>query len=739
MTTNNIKIQTFSTELDNLCADLISWQHTYLIQQEPTIQTTETNQHNRPFHQEIANLIELKNDFSVRKTHYETEGQQLSIGIMGQVKAGKSSFLNALLFDGQAVLPVAATPKTANLTRITYGETPLLKVSYYTPEDWADIEIKAASAGQHVEARIAKELVNMAAEGVAKHGIHIAETLAKGTDEIPAEDVAGLMGLLNQYAGEDGQYTALVKATELYLPHEELKGFEVVDTPGMNDPVISRTHKTREYMTKCDVVFFLSRCSQFLDQSDMDLLALQLPTKGVKRMVLVAGQFDSAILDDGFGRDSLVETEVNLKTRLGRRAKDEIGKLAQTQQNRGEEYAELAKLLSACATPIFASTFAHSFATYPPERWGESLEHVFGEFEALAQDSWGGTPISQQDWLRLGNFEALRAAYQTARADKETLLAEQLVGLLPEAQRNVQDAVTTLVERVKERTLQLRTGDINALVQQQSLCEQRIQSISARLADVLNKYQDVAEDERRKLVVDLHQCISEYSAVKARTGTKTETHSREVSTSSWYNPFSWGSSETVYYTTSSNYEYLMAAEAVEQVVNFGNINAANLQEAFNHVVSPAQLKVELRKTLLAELDTSSEGFDPGAFRSTLENTLNKQPLPSSLKLDLGDSAERVSRQFRGEITNNQEMAELRLSLQKALQEVLQRLLTSFEVGVIQLCKQLDNIRDALADELAHDLRQELDGLKVSFANKEQELNTYNVLLSLLETLSNASD
>ena len=143
--------------------------------------------------------------------------------------------------------------------------------------------------------------------------------------------------------------------------------------------------------------------------------------------------------------------------------------------------------------------------------------------------------------------------------------------------------------------------------------------------------------------------------------------------------------------------------------------------------------------MLAELDTSSEGFDPGAFRSTLENTLNKQPLPSSLKLDLGDSAEQVSRQFRGEITDNQEMAELRLSLQKALQEVLQRLLTSFEAGVIQLCKQLNAIRDALADELAHDLRQELDSLKVSFANKEQELNTYNVLLSRLEPLINLPD
>ena len=59
--------------------------------------------------------------------------------------------------------------------------------------------------------------------------------------------------------------------------------------------------------------------------------------------------------------------------------------------------------------------------------------------------------------------------------------------------------------------------------------------------------------------------------------------------------------------------------------------------------------------------------------------------------------------------------------------------------IIYLRNQLDNMRDALANELAHDLRLELDSLKVSFANKEQELNTYSVLLSRLEPLSNLLD
>jgi DNA repair ATPase RecN len=106
-----------------------------------------------------------------------------------------------------------------------------------------------------------------------------------------------------------------------------------------------------------------------------------------------------------------------------------------------------------------------------------------------------------------------------------------------------------------------------------------------------------------------------------------------------------------------------------------------------------------------------------------------------LTLDLDDASEQVSRQFKGEITNNQEMSELRLSLQKALQDVLQRLLASFEAGVNELCQQLDNIRDALANELANDLRQELESLKVSFNNKERELEAYSDLLARCNKLA----
>ncbi len=48
--------------------------------------------------------------------------RNLKVGIIGRVKAGKSSLLNALIFEGKEVLPKAATPMTASLTVLKYAE-----------------------------------------------------------------------------------------------------------------------------------------------------------------------------------------------------------------------------------------------------------------------------------------------------------------------------------------------------------------------------------------------------------------------------------------------------------------------------------------------------------------------------------------------------------------------------------------------------------------------------------------
>ena len=82
---------------------------------------------------------ELRQYFSDFKEGGETllkESSFLQIGVVGQVKAGKSSFLNSLFFDGESVLPKASTPMTAGLTVLEYSDRNYFEVEYYAQEDW---------------------------------------------------------------------------------------------------------------------------------------------------------------------------------------------------------------------------------------------------------------------------------------------------------------------------------------------------------------------------------------------------------------------------------------------------------------------------------------------------------------------------------------------------------------------------------------------------------------------------
>jgi len=54
---------------------------------------------------------------------------QLHVAVLGQMKRGKSSFINALL--GADVLPTGVLPVTAVITEIKYGSTPDAAHSLY--------------------------------------------------------------------------------------------------------------------------------------------------------------------------------------------------------------------------------------------------------------------------------------------------------------------------------------------------------------------------------------------------------------------------------------------------------------------------------------------------------------------------------------------------------------------------------------------------------------------------------
>ena len=677
-------------------------------------------------------LSHIKNIFTEKLDRFSQEEQTLNIAIMGQVKAGKSSFLNALLFEGKPILPEAATPKTANLTRISYADTHRLEVEFYNQEDWQNITQLAKSDNNDQQTKVAKEQVSM----IEQTGFDANALIAQGTYVQEADNLEQIMSVLNDYAGNDGKYTGLVKMIRLYLPLPELEGYNIIDTPGMNDPVVSRTQRTKEEMANSDVVFFLSRASNFLDTSDIDLLSNQLPEAGVKRLVLVAGQYDSAIEQDGFDRSNLAETEKNLHKRIIGRANKDLSQLADIKEKAGQ--IKVANILRTITEPVFSSTYAYGFANWDKEKWSASMQHSYNQLIEMAEDEWNGYKFSNEDWQRIAGFTPLKTAYENAKADKAIIIEEQKQSLLPEAEHNFLSWLNDFQEQVHQRTLTLEQGDLASLDKQQKKYQSQISNISNKLEEVIDTAISNAKNRQQDITRELKKGIQQSAELKTRTGTETHEESYTVSTSSWYKPWTWGNSETRYRTVSVDYEYLSVADAIDQVTNFAYNCQSDIEYHFSQLVNPNIIKAELRKSLLDGLDTNSPDFDPAQFRNMVNQSISSLKIPD-LKLDIGDAGNQISKSFSGQVRSEDDKIRLKQQLRDALHQVFDKLTVTFNQAVNEIVSSLGNVKNSLESIITRNMQTELAQLEDDFSNKQAVLVSYKELEKLVSNFKNQSN
>ena len=212
------------------------------------------------------------------------EGRLLRLGIVGQVKAGKSSLLNLLLFDGQEVLPKAATPMTASLTHIVKSDHDEIEIEYYTAEDWKKISDDARkyerakrAGGRDIEEskEVAAQLVEMA----DKNGINVHEHLGKRS--VHQVQSTELNDQLRHFVGSEGALTPLVKSVTI-RSSQGMADLDIVDTPGINDPIISRSRQAERMLSRCDAVLLLSYAAQFMDSLDATFFGHRIPQQGIR-------------------------------------------------------------------------------------------------------------------------------------------------------------------------------------------------------------------------------------------------------------------------------------------------------------------------------------------------------------------------------------------------------------------------------------------------------------------------
>lgn len=226
------------------------------------------------------------NSISLEEIKEKLAKDTLTIGVIGQMKCGKSTFLNAFVFQ-EDILPAATTPMTAALSVITYGEKERVVAEFYTKDEWCEQKMQAARDENDAANTLDESKIKAAKELVAKStklGTSLESYLGR-TQEDSFEN-------LIEYVGADGKFVSITKSVTIYYPHEYLKGVEIVDTPGFNDPIVSREERTKEFLKKADVVIMMLYAGRPFDATDRDIIFKNVRQCGIGKVLVGINKYD---------------------------------------------------------------------------------------------------------------------------------------------------------------------------------------------------------------------------------------------------------------------------------------------------------------------------------------------------------------------------------------------------------------------------------------------------------------
>ncbi len=462
----------------------------------------------------------------------QAENRGLKVGIIGRVKAGKSSLLNALIFEGKDVLPKAATPMTASLTILKYAKTLSAEVEFYSPKDIAELENEheryVREFNKIVDEEVKKQkekqsLANRAKEGIkslsnklsrnknpeaapkervlsdeeiVKRAERIAKSeLEKDTKLVSSYDQYERMkksGLLNtekldpriqanslqelnqkllQFVGADGKYMPCTKAVQISLNNPNLKDLEVIDTPGVNDPIASREERTKALLKDCDVVFIVSPSGQFLTDSDMDLFDRVSNKEGLQEIYFVASQADGAVLSMSEVEKSgqhLPTAFENAQKALSSQLNSIMGALIENYPNQREVFEKAIKNGVILASGVCFSMHKdfNNQASWERNQKTQEYHNALRNLKDSYPDAFNSVDKSEESLLLLSNMSAIKERLEKAAQRKEEIISQRLQDYAQSQANNLHALIAQLLQDLEEEKKRIKNADISAIKEQ---------------------------------------------------------------------------------------------------------------------------------------------------------------------------------------------------------------------------------------------------------------------------------
>ena len=447
------------------------------------------------------------NQFRIGADKLLGENKVLKIGVVGQVKAGKSSFLNSLFFDGENVLPRASTPMTAGLTVLEYGEENMFSIDYYNEKEWNTFEGKAKQYDDFLQEQkgMLPEGYNLSDEEIARMA-NISEDLTSAKELVSScsgtarskikaqsfvetktfSDISDLQDILADYVGAEGRYTSVVKSLTIKLNDERLKNLRIVDTPGVNDPIQSREFRTREFLRECHGVFLLSYAGRFFDSTDVNFLSGRIGSQGIGTVVLIASKFDSVLQDVGTKfPDDLVGAWEDCERQLKKQFRRNLAE----SDYKGDE-------------PRFdvSSGIGYSIYNKPRDKWDSMEEHVVKQMKQFYPSNFDTIENIKETFFNLANIDVIRDNYLDGLfvKNRDRIMQSKLDGYFANVKKNITNIIDDQRSALEKHYQFVNNNDISEMRKIGDSTRRIIKVIKAEINTLANVCDDNAEMMRKR-------------------------------------------------------------------------------------------------------------------------------------------------------------------------------------------------------------------------------------------------
>lgn len=170
---------------------------------------------------------------------------EFHIALVGAIKAGKSTLINALL--GMDIASTNVTPETASLTKFKYSNRGnYIKVRFYTNTEWEQLWASVVDSKADV---FLEEYTTLEAEKEKDNWINKPEIAFENLN------IEALRAELKKWTSSKSAVHYFVKEVIVGLENFILsEGVVLVDTPGLDDPVEYRSNTTRDYINRANAV-----------------------------------------------------------------------------------------------------------------------------------------------------------------------------------------------------------------------------------------------------------------------------------------------------------------------------------------------------------------------------------------------------------------------------------------------------------------------------------------------------